>query len=164
MLFRSADNGVYKSTYTYKYAIDSKFSMCLDTDNDGIPDIDDLDDDNDGVTDDVENNCENKRILVFAPTTGDYNQFYLTIEQKFTQNGYVVVKTTTLPTSIVYSGVDRVNGYDAFYMFGAFAYNTTTAAAINSFLAAGGSVFLNSEVSCCETSDRKSTRLNSSHT
>ena len=39
------------------YSINSSFNACTDTDNDGTPDVDDLDDDNDGITDANEKNC-----------------------------------------------------------------------------------------------------------
>ncbi|MEY4011433.1 MAG: hypothetical protein RIT22_557, partial [Bacteroidota bacterium] len=47
----TADNGIYKGTYTYNYASDATQNACLDTDGDGVPDVADLDDDNDGVFD-----------------------------------------------------------------------------------------------------------------
>src|SRR5690606_14855524 len=40
----------YTSTY-YKYAVNSNQKLCLDSDNDGVPDPLDIDDDNDGVLD-----------------------------------------------------------------------------------------------------------------
>lgn len=48
----SIDNGIinYKSTYSL-YATRSELNLCTDTDNDGVPDVLDLDDDNDGILD-----------------------------------------------------------------------------------------------------------------
>ena len=51
----SAESGKvnYISTY-YKYGLNSKQILCLDTDNDSVPDPIDIDDDNDGVLDTTE--------------------------------------------------------------------------------------------------------------
>jgi hypothetical protein len=46
-----ADNGIYKSTYTYYFANNALINACTDTDGDGLMDVRDIDDDNDGVTD-----------------------------------------------------------------------------------------------------------------
>ena len=54
-----ADSGIlnYASTYNL-YATDKDINLCTDTDNDGVPDVLDLDDDNDGILDAVESpNC-----------------------------------------------------------------------------------------------------------
>ncbi|MEY3411483.1 MAG: hypothetical protein RIQ70_169, partial [Bacteroidota bacterium] len=48
------DNGIYESNYPYDFAIDASVKACLDTDNDGVPNVYDLDDDNDGILDAVE--------------------------------------------------------------------------------------------------------------
>ncbi|MHA8094494.1 tandem-95 repeat protein [Aquirufa lenticrescens] len=50
----ATESGLYSGTYAYGYAIDAGVSTCLDTDSDGIVDINDIDDDNDGVLDLVE--------------------------------------------------------------------------------------------------------------
>ncbi|WP_296687098.1 Ig-like domain-containing protein [Flavobacterium sp.] len=50
----TADNGIYNGTYTNDRAINASVNACIDTDNDGVSDLDDLDDDNDGVLDSVE--------------------------------------------------------------------------------------------------------------
>jgi hypothetical protein len=50
-----ADNGIINYTSTYNtYAIYKFLGLCLDSDNDGIPDLVDIDDDNDGVPDATE--------------------------------------------------------------------------------------------------------------
>lgn len=53
------ESGVYNGVYTYQYAINGTASACVDSDGDGIRDIDDKDDDNDGVPDTLEtiSNC-----------------------------------------------------------------------------------------------------------
>ncbi|KMQ61641.1 hypothetical protein ACM46_16770 [Chryseobacterium angstadtii] len=48
-------NGITNYTSTYSaYATNSSINVCIDTDNDGIPNFKDIDDDNDGVLDIVE--------------------------------------------------------------------------------------------------------------
>ncbi|WP_310594089.1 Ig-like domain-containing protein, partial [Flavobacterium sp.] len=54
VLETTADNGIYKGTYAMDRATDASVNKCIDTDNDGVSDLDDLDDDNDGVLDAVE--------------------------------------------------------------------------------------------------------------
>jgi gliding motility-associated-like protein len=54
----SPESNLYKGLYTYYNANDNIFKACLDSDADGIGDIDDIDDDNDGVLDYVEQSCE----------------------------------------------------------------------------------------------------------
>ena len=53
----ATESGIYSGTYKYIRASSSALSSCLDTDGDGISDIDDIDDDNDGITDLKELNC-----------------------------------------------------------------------------------------------------------
>jgi hypothetical protein len=48
-------SGLYARTYQYARAIDATIKACLDSDFDGVADVDDLDDDNDGVLDSIEN-------------------------------------------------------------------------------------------------------------
>jgi len=50
----TSGNGVYTGTYVYSRATDPTVKACLDSDFDGVPDVDDLDDDNDGILDTVE--------------------------------------------------------------------------------------------------------------
>ncbi|WP_188444618.1 Ig-like domain-containing protein, partial [Belliella aquatica] len=55
-----AESGIYKGDYTYYFAVNKNVTRCLDTDGDGVPDIEDLDSDNDGVLDSVESpGCDN---------------------------------------------------------------------------------------------------------
>jgi gliding motility-associated-like protein len=53
----ATESGIYSGTYKYVRAISSAISACLDTDGDGVSNIDDIDDDNDGITDLKELNC-----------------------------------------------------------------------------------------------------------
>ena len=53
----ATESGIYSGTYKYIRALSSAISACLDTDGDGVPNIDDIDDDNDGVLDIAEMNC-----------------------------------------------------------------------------------------------------------
>jgi hypothetical protein len=62
----TSGNGVYTGTYVYSRATDPTVKACLDSDFDGVPDIDDLDDDNDGLLDELENACQN----IFLETFG----------------------------------------------------------------------------------------------
>jgi gliding motility-associated-like protein len=51
----AVDNGIINYILLYEnYAKDSTIKSCLDTDGDGVKDIDDIDDDNDGIPDDLE--------------------------------------------------------------------------------------------------------------
>jgi hypothetical protein len=102
------------------------------------------------VTTNTEGCPENGRILVYTSPTG-YNRFYEAIEKLYVNKGYIIVKTSTLPTSIVSRYTDQTYGFDAFYLFGTFEYNLTTAQAMKNFLAKGGNVFMNGEIQCCET-------------
>jgi hypothetical protein len=57
-------SGIFRGTYTYELATDDDINACLDTDNDGIPNLQDIDDDNDGVLDVVECPPSTQNILV----------------------------------------------------------------------------------------------------
>ncbi|MCX6228524.1 MAG: hypothetical protein NTV75_05020, partial [Bacteroidia bacterium] len=50
----ASESGIYSGTYNYNYANNKTLSTCLDSDGDGVPDVNDLDDDNDGALDIVE--------------------------------------------------------------------------------------------------------------
>ncbi len=50
----TSENGIYNGYYPYDFAINSGIKGCLDSDGDGVPDLNDLDDDNDGILDAVE--------------------------------------------------------------------------------------------------------------
>ena len=47
----ATESGLYSGTYLYARATDSSLKACLDSDYDGVADVDDLDDDNDGILD-----------------------------------------------------------------------------------------------------------------
>jgi len=74
----SADSGSPSFTASYFYAIASSLNMCEDTDNDGKPDLVDMDDDNDGILDIIEQTCTNANItsktgiIVSKPSTINY--------------------------------------------------------------------------------------------
>jgi hypothetical protein len=63
-------SGIYKGTYSYDYAVNASFSACLDTDGDGITDINDIDDDNDGILDVIEmSNCNTSLLITPSAAT-----------------------------------------------------------------------------------------------
>ena len=132
---------------------DGTIQSCTDYDGDGFVDYEDLDDDNDGIQDIVE--CVsppgNKRILVYNVGTG-YNQFYTDLNNLFTDKGYSVTVVSTLPSTILHYTDDVTNGYAILFLFGAYPYSTANSAAINTFLSKGGGVYMNWEITCCETS------------
>jgi len=72
-LFDAADgatqDGVTEYASTYNFAINATQNACLDTDNDGIGDLVDIDDDNDGVLDSVEDFCTTTNLV----TNGSFN-------------------------------------------------------------------------------------------
>jgi len=53
-VLETAEDGLYRRKYSYDKAVSSAIINCLDTDNDGILDAEDVDDDNDGVPDELE--------------------------------------------------------------------------------------------------------------
>ncbi|BDB56358.1 hypothetical protein SHINM13_06540 [Flavobacterium ammonificans] len=74
----TSENGVYNGTYTYNFATNASINACIDTDNDGIGDIIDLDDDNDGILDATELVCTQQLtakagVLVTRPSTINYS-------------------------------------------------------------------------------------------
>jgi hypothetical protein len=74
----TTESGLYTETYTYNYALDATLNACRDSDNDGVPDITDLDDDNDGVLDTIEDNCsvilvDKTGAIITKPSTINYN-------------------------------------------------------------------------------------------
>ncbi|OXB08655.1 hypothetical protein B0A81_10155 [Flavobacterium plurextorum] len=85
-------NGItnYASTYI-PYAIGSNYAACLDSDGDGILDIDDIDDDNDGILDAVESpSC-------FYTETEARNLINTTVASDFAWN-------TSFPLTNAYDG------------------------------------------------------------
>ncbi len=52
-----ADGGITNYTATYGYAANNSLNLCIDSDNDNVPDVIDIDDDNDGALDVTENQC-----------------------------------------------------------------------------------------------------------
>lgn len=47
----ASESGMFNGTYTYYFANDKDYNVCIDSDGDGIPDLFDLDNDNDGILD-----------------------------------------------------------------------------------------------------------------
>jgi hypothetical protein len=74
----SSESGIYNATYTYNVAMSNALNGCLDTDNDGVGNLFDLDDDNDGVLDTVEENCSiittsKTGLIIRKPATINYS-------------------------------------------------------------------------------------------
>ena len=63
----TVDNGAINYTSTYAYAMLKGYAACVDSDNDSINDVLDVDDDNDGVLDTTELSCTSPLNAV-APT------------------------------------------------------------------------------------------------
>jgi hypothetical protein len=64
----STESGNYSGTYNYDYAVSSFLNACADNDNDGVPDLIDIDDDNDGILDAVESpKCFYNRLELAVP-------------------------------------------------------------------------------------------------
>ncbi|MHA8066669.1 discoidin domain-containing protein, partial [Aquirufa sp. ROCK2-A2] len=66
----SSESGDFYSIYSYQIAIQANLNACIDSDNDGVGDLRDLDDDNDGVLDtDEQASCSyeevDKSVLTF---------------------------------------------------------------------------------------------------
>jgi large repetitive protein len=82
------------------YSQNGAINACLDTDNDGIPDIDDLDDDNDGILDTAENCTLPNATLAstYSRTSGNY-AFVDGIVENATKNGTVKIVTTAVSGS-----------------------------------------------------------------
>jgi hypothetical protein len=50
----ASESGVYSGMYSYEYVLSANMNACLDSDNDGVNDVIDIDDDNDGILDSQE--------------------------------------------------------------------------------------------------------------
>uniref|UniRef100_UPI0040481754 tandem-95 repeat protein n=1 Tax=Algoriphagus sp. TaxID=1872435 RepID=UPI0040481754 len=70
---QTSRNGLYTGTYFYERATDPSVKACLDSDFDGVPDLDDLDDDNDGILDTIE--CVNSGIFLENFETSTVNPY-----------------------------------------------------------------------------------------
>ena len=71
----SSESGAYSGTYAYTNAINNLISGCLDSDNDGVLDVNDIDDDNDGVIDTMEMQLCNSAVLI-TPTSATSSPVY----------------------------------------------------------------------------------------
>ncbi len=72
VLETTLESGITNYASTYQYAISSAFNSCLDSDNDGVGDITDIDDDNDGILDTAEQSCSTpvvSKVGVIASTS-----------------------------------------------------------------------------------------------
>ena len=119
----NSESGVYTGTYVYSRATDASIRSCLDTDFDGVPDLDDLDDDNDGILDVSECNTYPKNIL-FAGSAEDFNGIRSNLFTEFDtykKNGAVITQSNIIENATVPSGF--YDGYDM-VIFGGAAINT----------------------------------------
>jgi hypothetical protein len=65
----ASESGIYSGTYIYNYARSAAVVVCIDSDNDGVVDINDLDDDNDGVLDTEECAVFNINNVSYSPVS-----------------------------------------------------------------------------------------------
>ena len=65
----TAESGAFNGFYSYFLAKNSSYNLCLDTDGDGVGDLQDIDDDNDGVLDLTESiSCSDQGIDISGLT------------------------------------------------------------------------------------------------
>jgi hypothetical protein len=95
---------------------------------------------------------QNNKMLVYNPSTTNFNRFYDNLRDAFIAKGMDVTVTATFPASIVSAQQDPINGYGAFFMFGNEVYSATNAAILNTYLSNSGRVFITYEVVCCNNS------------
>jgi gliding motility-associated-like protein len=69
----ASESGIYSGTYIYNYARSTAVIVCIDIDNDGVVDINDLDDDNDGVLDTEECAAFNINNVSYSPISYSVN-------------------------------------------------------------------------------------------
>ncbi len=105
----NTETGIYKSTYSYDLAINANTKACIDTDNDGVADVTDLDDDNDGVLDEEECPISSKPYSLYTynyPTTVNATNVPVNIEGKTTLNVLLDQQTNgTAPNAFSYNSV-----------------------------------------------------------
>ena len=86
------DNGVTNYVSTYKsFALKSAINACLDTDKDGISDVNDLDDDNDGIPDLNEMKCSTA--VTYANDTSTSSAGNQNAQMDFVSNGITNIGT-----------------------------------------------------------------------
>ena len=119
----AVDNGVinYSSTYT-QYALVSSINACVDTDNDGIADIVDIDDDNDGVLDTTED-CD-----ASSSTTNQLNTSVKFTSAPTTVSGDSQIGYSYTPTGISFNPGGTVGQHNGVALLGPF---TSTGVAVN---------------------------------
>ncbi len=131
----ASESGVYSGTYLYSRVIDPIVKACLDSDFDGVADVDDLDDDNDGILD--TNECPTT-----ALNTNESNGTFGTAAAP--RN----VSNTNITGGYVYSGSNTgagqyaiINQSTAYHTSASFwrYVGHTTGAANDAYLAVNGS-------------------------
>ena len=123
----ATESGLYSGTYLYSRATDPTIKACLDSDYDGVADIDDLDDDNDGILDAnecsvalmIENNPANlgqvsrKSWTFNVISEQDVNSFagatFGALRAEATQNVYGEVKLPPATTPVINPPLEKVN-------------------------------------------------------
>ncbi|WGH75579.1 thrombospondin type 3 repeat-containing protein [Tenacibaculum tangerinum] len=103
----------YTSTYS-AYALDDTISACIDTDGDGVNDLNDIDDDNDGVLDTDE--CPSVESVLIATGTENIQGIKTNLQNEYVNNlpkGATYTITETLsdgvaPIANKYTGYDLV--------------------------------------------------------
>jgi predicted ThiF/HesA family dinucleotide-utilizing enzyme len=103
-----SDTNMYKGIYTYQYATSSFINLCADTDNDGIPDVIDIDDDNDGILDAVEApSCYYTQAEIAIPSAVSSSLTY-----SAGTNANLIDNTTT--TTATFTGAQSTTGKTIF--------------------------------------------------
>ncbi len=119
----ATESGLYSGTYLYSRALDPTIKGCLDSDFDGVADLDDLDDDNDGILDRAECDMRPGRIL-FAGSNEDFSTMRSSLYAEFNNNkapGATIVQSNIIESATVPAGF--YDGYDM-VVFGGAAFNT----------------------------------------
>jgi hypothetical protein len=118
-----SESGVYKNTYSYAYAVNASFNACLDTDGDGVTDLNDIDDDNDGILDRIECDMRPRKILI-AGSTESYLGMRANLFAEF--DNYKLAGATIVESNIIESATVPAGFYEGYDMvvFGGAAFNT----------------------------------------
>jgi hypothetical protein len=116
----ATESGLYSGTYLYSRALDPIIKGCLDSDFDGVPDLDDLDDDNDGILDRAECDMRPGRIL-FAGSNEDFSTMRSSLYAEFNNNkapGATIVQSNIIESATVPAEVPVLFmfGVDIYYI------------------------------------------------